>query len=189
MTETDLTEITGVGPARAEKLKNAGFETAEDVATADLDEISEPLGSAAHPEDVRASAIEAAGMDEEEVSGGDVSVERDPRSDTRELAIESPEYAFYLVKGLADEQLRLRRRNEVTKIGPITDLMQRISSQIGDDGLVFRVDLDDLSSLYTAIRNVEDEISGMRGQGEMIGDMRDLRNEIQSLRDDLWPDT
>ncbi|PSP51845.1 50S ribosomal protein L32e, partial [Halobacteriales archaeon QH_3_68_24] len=44
--ERDLTDIGGVGTARAEELRSAGFETVEDLAAADEDDIADVVGNA-----------------------------------------------------------------------------------------------------------------------------------------------
>ena len=43
----DLTLINGVGPATASTLNDAGYETIEDVATADLEDLEEIVGAKA----------------------------------------------------------------------------------------------------------------------------------------------
>jgi len=44
--ERDLTDIAGVGPARAEELREAGYETVEDLAAAGQDDLSDVVGNA-----------------------------------------------------------------------------------------------------------------------------------------------
>lgn len=41
---TEVTDITGIGPAKADTLAENGFETVEDIATADVDELAEVDG-------------------------------------------------------------------------------------------------------------------------------------------------
>jgi large subunit ribosomal protein L32e len=44
--ERELTDIAGVGPARAEELREAGYETVEALAAADQDDLSDAVGNA-----------------------------------------------------------------------------------------------------------------------------------------------
>lgn len=64
----DLTLINGVGPATASTLIDAGYETIEDVATADLDDLEEFVGSKAEAFIAAASELVAAAQEPEEAS-------------------------------------------------------------------------------------------------------------------------
>jgi large subunit ribosomal protein L32e len=44
--DRELTDIAGVGPARAEELREAGYETVEDLAAADQEDLSDVVGNA-----------------------------------------------------------------------------------------------------------------------------------------------
>lgn len=177
MTSSDLTDIEGVGPSRAETLQDAGFDDPEGVASASVDELDGVLGAAANPEEIIDNAAEVAGGNNED------------RSDTRELELPDRDSALYLIKGLVDEKVRLERRNEYEKSDEVSDLVVRLFDDVGPDGGTITVDIDDLSVLYTSVRNIEQEFQGTRGVTDRVGMLRDLRITIQDYRDELWPDT
>jgi len=79
--EMELTDLGGVGPARAEELREAGFETVADLETADQDAIADAVGNAL------AGRI-AAELGDVEISDTDAEV-RDADDDRSESA-ESP---------------------------------------------------------------------------------------------------
>lgn len=193
MTETDLTEISGIGPSRAESLREAGFEYAEDVATAPLSMLEEPLGPSADPEEIRSNALDATADDDVEETtdeeGGASSDGEDPRGKTRTLTIDDRDTAIYLVGGLIDENLRLKMRNKYDEADEIVGLINRMMDEMSEGGGEIDVDLDDLSVLYTSVRNVEQEFQGTRGITDLVGQMRSARVQIQELRSELWPNS
>ena len=92
--ERDLTDIGGVGTARAEELRSAGFETVEDLAAADEDDIADVVGNALAArikadvgglevtEETEAEVeIEEEEKEAEPESDEDVETERRPRID------------------------------------------------------------------------------------------------------------
>lgn len=181
MTETDLEDIDGVGPSYSEALAKAGFETAFDVSDAEYEEIDTVLGGAADVTGIQASAAELVRESEEE--------EINNREATRELDIPSFDVGLYLVKGLVDENIRLKGRNQYEDAEEVSGLVERVLDSLGPDGGSIVVDLDDLSLLYTSARNAEQEFAGMRGLSDQVGTMKSVRKDIQDYRNGMWPDT
>lgn len=185
----ELTDIKGVGPSRAETLVEAGYDSVMVVAEADPDALGEELGASANSEAIITSAQdlvsdEEAGVDE----GEETEDEDDYRSVTRPIEVETRDDSLYLVKGLLDEMLRLHGRNEFDEADEVADLTERVFDEIGQDGGTIRADLDDLSYLYTSIRNIEQEFKQTRGVTDLVGRVKDLRVNIQDARQELWPE-
>lgn len=190
MTEYDLTDISGVGPARAEKLTNAGFGDVESVASADEEDLDDVLSAGADADEIVANARETLlDDDNDEADEDDSSLNADPREKTKTLTIDDAQTARYLYKGLIDDELRLRKQNKVDEADEVVELGDRLLADVGSDGGTIEVDLDDLSRLYTAVRNIEQEFQQTRGITHLVGKLRNARTDIQELRSSLWPDS
>jgi len=129
--ERDLTDIGGVGTARAEELRSAGFETVEDLAAADEDDIADVVGNALAArikadvgdvevdedalEDDEADDEEAETPDDEEADGAAAADEEDEYEDLTDISGVGPSRSEDLeeagfrtvddVRGASQEQL------------------------------------------------------------------------------------
>jgi hypothetical protein len=85
----DLTLINGVGPATASTLNDAGYETIEDVATADLEDLEEIVGAKADAFIASANELIAAEAPEEPTPEPESAPEPEPEPAPEPEAAES----------------------------------------------------------------------------------------------------
>ena len=104
--ERDLTDIGGVGTARAEELRSAGFETVADLAAADEDDIADVVGNAL------AARIKA--------DVGDVEVDEDALEDDEadDEEAETPEAEEADGAAAADEEDEYEELTDISGVGP-----------------------------------------------------------------------
>lgn len=175
---TDLDEISGVGPAYAEELAENGFDSAEDIAQADPDDVDEVLASADGQEIVN-NALD--------LTGGA------PDDDEDEIEVEDDQIAFspgfsetqenHMISALVDEEIKQRKRNHGSTAEQIMDIIDEFKS-----GEPYHVTLDDLSYMYTAASQMESMYRAERGLGgNFAGEIREVKNIVQEQREMNWP--
>lgn len=104
----DLTLINGVGPATASTLNDAGYETIEDVATADLEDLEEIVGAKADAFIASANELIAAEAPEEPTP------EPEPEPAPEPPAAPEPEAAESSFVGVWSSQVNLASSFELT---------------------------------------------------------------------------
>jgi hypothetical protein len=194
---TDLTEIDGVGPARAEDLEDEGYDSAEDVADADPDELDE-LFTSTSGEDLVSSA------QDETVLGDDVEdaaeeSDEDESEDTEEVEAEDDEdpaktetftlepgfddtQEYHLMAALVNEEVKARRTNNAGRLEATQDALAQVRA-----GEPYEFTMAQLSIAYTGTNQLESEYRGTRGLAQFVGGVREIRNVFQNARQQNWP--
>lgn len=198
---SDLSDIDGVGPARAETLQEAGYETIHDVATADEDELDEALGSgatastiieAAQEEDEEEANFEPADETEEveseddeevEVEEDDVEAEPDGDSDDGYRFDLNRNQQNHLLRALVEQEVNARRTNQPGRVEAVLDAIEEVRS-----GEPYDLTEQQLNLMYSGINQLENEYRGLRGISGFTSEVRDARIVIDNARKDAHGD-
>jgi len=171
MTTDELTTIDAIGPAYAQELADAGYESVADVAEADPADI----------DDVLVSADGAQIVDNAQDAGTGADTDADVRLfELTELTMTQHTNALY---AMIDQQTAAVRTNDVSTVSMVDDAIETL---LGDEP--YELTLDQLTQLYTGLSNRESELRSTRGINSYVSDIRELRNEVQELRSSNWPD-
>lgn len=172
---TDLTDIDGVGPAYAEELEDSGYESAEDVADADPDELDDVLASASG-EDLVESATEE--VDDEPATTDDAD-----DSDLISLGELNEDQVNHAIYALVNREINARQTNDRDNVEIVKDAIDELR---GDPPYEFT--LDQLTQLYTGINQHENDLRSRRGIGGFVSEIRNLRTDVQDARSENWPE-
>ena len=121
--ERDLTDIGGVGTARAEELRSAGFETVEDLAAADEDDIADVVGNALAARikaDVGDVEVDEDALEDDEADEADDEEAETPEAEDAEDA-EEADGAATADEGdgaAADEGDEYEELTDISGVGP-----------------------------------------------------------------------
>lgn len=172
---TELTEIDGVGPSYAESLTEQGYDDAEDVAAASPDDIDDADFAALSASDVVDAANELTTDDTEpvEFEADLIDVDIDLDEDQRN----------HLIAALVNEEMRARKTNKSGDVRAVKDAIRQIVD--GDD---LSVTLDQLNAMYRGVSQLESEYRSQRGVGSFVTKIRNLKDELQSIRQENWPE-
>lgn len=177
---TDLTEIDGIGPSYAEELEQAGFESAEDVAAGDADELDAVLDTHSGS-DIKDSASEVAGPQETEF---DTTEDGRGSGEYHEFDYDLDEdQRNHLIKGLVNEEIRARRTNKAVDVEMVKDAIGRVMS---DESL--SLTKEQLDTAYRAMNQLESEYRSQRGVGTFTTKISNLKNALQEARSEAHPD-
>lgn len=185
---TALTDIDGVGPAYAEELEEAGYNTAEDVASADADTVDDVLASADGAELVQSARAVADGessvSDEESDSEPSETSHEDADDDLISFAPDfNVDQRNHLISALVDREINARRTNQG---GKVESIRETIDVFLGEEP--YRLELDQISTAYTAINQHEQDLRSQRGIAGFISEIRAIKNELQEVRSRNWPE-
>lgn len=189
---TDLEEINGIGPGRADTLEEDGYHTAEDVANAKPENIGEIIQAADGGEIVsNAQAI----ADKGDIDGESVDEEEDD-SVEEETEPEEPgdiEVVFdmdlsttqrnHVIGALLNEEIKTRRTNRRDK----RELVQEAVNMFIEGDHPYELTLEQLNTLYRGLNEIESEYRSTRGLSSFVGEIRSVKNEVQELRSENWP--
>jgi len=171
---TELTEIDGVGPSYAEELEESGYESAEDVATTDEEELDGVLDTLSGAELV----ANASGVAETDDS--------DPAKEetyTLEPGF-SVDQENHAINALVSEEINARASNNGDRLeatrGAIIELKE---------GEPYELTLQQISIAYRACNQLESEYRGTRGLSTFVGQMREVTKYFQETRQEHWPDS
>lgn len=202
---TDVTDITGIGPSKADTLAENGFETVEDIATADVDELAAVDGVG----DDRAAefVLDAEGLLDTEEGDEDDEIEEtvdeeafdltpesadedeDPVQEVEETEDDTDETDEpYSVTLSFDSQLQydvlhaalMRHHEDVyTSNQPASDATQDLLDGLGTDGGTYELTEFELNTLHTAIKQTR-----VHYQGENLIDHMDALRSVEQQVDD-----
>ena len=155
-----LTDISGVGDAKAEKLREAGFETVEDLRNATQAEIAEINGIS----DALAARIKAdiGGLEVDEAADAETDEEAEAESESESEGDEEAELeALTDISGVGDSKAELLREAGIETVEDIRELEQEELAEIEGIGnaLATRIkaDVGDLQLAEETDAEVEDE--------------------------------
>jgi len=120
--DRELTDIAGIGPARAEELREAGYETVEDLAAAGQDDLSDVVGNAlaarikADVDDVEVD--EQAGADEESADADDDSDAAVDADDGDDAEADEDDVAETADEADTDEEDEYEELTDISGVGP-----------------------------------------------------------------------
>jgi len=213
---TDTTEIAGIGPDKADRLADAGFESAEDIVAAGWADIAAVEGFAeARSKEIHQKAVDLIGEDDGEGGSespppedvinenqsaddlGDNGAQSDddpagpkgteinssademfPDEKTHEFDMTAYEdVRFHVVGGLADEEVRARKRHDE----PTADMIADMEADVAAGGNLELTE-DEINRLYTALNTVMTEYQGTPGIPELTARMREFKREFESFR-------
>lgn len=173
---TELTDIEGVGPSYAETLHEAGYDSAEDVAGADPDELDALVDTVSGDELVARAQSE-----------GDVDddTDEDPaKTQTYEFSPGlSENQQHHLIAALVEEEIKARRTNDNSRVEVTQDIMAQVR-----DGEPYNLTLQQLSIAYTGTNQLEGRYRGTRGLSNLIAEIREITQVFQEARKENWPD-
>lgn len=170
---TDLTEIDGVGPSYAEELSEAGYESAEDVAEADEDELDKLIGTI-NGSDLRASATDLVG-DQGQSDGQEQSVDDDTVEFDMDL---STDQRNHLIKALVNEEIRARKTNSKSEVESAKEAIEMVIE--GEPPYQFT--RQQLDAGYRSTNQLESEYRSQRGVGSFTTQIRHLNQAFQQAR-------
>lgn len=188
---TEMTEISGVGPSRAEDLHDAGYEDAESVANADPAELDDMFSTLSGEALVDAAQDAVSGDEQDAVDETDTD-EDDESADTDDTAkVEtftfspgfSAEQEYHLMASLVNEEVDARRRNNKDRLTATQDALESVRS-----GEPYEFTLQQLSIGYRAMNQLEAEYRGTRGLSTFVSNVRDIQQFFQDARSENWPD-
>lgn len=180
-TMTQLTEIDGVGPSYAEDLQEAGFDSAEDVASADVEALDALLDTASG-EELKGNASAEVGPED----GTDDDGEAVDPAKTEVFEIDagfSDTQEYHLIAALVNQEVDARRSNSLDRLESVQDALAEVR-----DGAPYELTLNQLSIAYTGVNQLESEYRGVRGLADFVGGIREVRNVFQDARRENWPD-
>jgi nucleotidyltransferase/DNA polymerase involved in DNA repair len=180
---TDLESISGVGPARADDLEAEGYESAEDIAVADPDDLDD-LFDSIDAVDLVERAGDAVHGDEDAVEEDEEQVDEDDGEDTL-VPLDydlTREQRYYLIEALVEEMTRTYQRNDYDYVEVVQDAIDNIIEDGGDAELT----LDQLDDAYRSVSQKKNDVRSKRGTSDLAGDLNDLTNHLQSLRSENW---
>lgn len=201
-----LTDINGVGPTRAERLEEAGYDSIDAIATADNTAIAE---QADVPEDTALEfVVQAQNMLDEEAQSEDESDEGEPETitiddpdelveddDSDEEESDGPEAGdwvrfsydfddsleydtFFKAIQLRREKLRRTNRADTEIFETVLDALRNTTPS---EGVSFKVEeANDLNDIHTAILQQRTEY-----QGNNLIDHMDALQKVQDYLDSL----
>jgi len=175
--ETDLTDITGIGPSYAEQLRDNGYGTVEDVANADVDEIDDVI--ATHDGEGLVENAKVL-LDDSSVEFED-EPEEDVGDERYELDIDmTPTQRNHFIKGMVNEEIRARRTN---KAGDVESATSAIETLV--EGPPYTFTEAQLDTAYRALNQIESEYRSLRGIGSFVTEIRNLCDAVQAKRSEL----
>lgn len=191
MTMTDLTEIDGVGPSYADDLADNGFESAEDVAAADPDDLDGilPTTSGERLVDNAEHAIQPTDNSDDETADTDESDDTGDDADPAKTTYHEFEPDFtedqehHLMAALINEEVKSRRRNNADRLDATREAIATVR-----EGEPYSFTLEQLSIAYTATNQLESEYRGTRGLASFVSEVRAINTFFQSARQEHWPD-
>lgn len=170
---TDLTDINGVGPSYAEELSNNGYESVQDVADADADELDELIATIDGNEVVE-NATALADVDDSDDSG-DEAFEIDPDFDD--------DQERHLIAALVAEEIRRRKTNDLEGRSVVTDAIDQVRA-----GQPYEFTMDQLDATYRAVSQLEKQYRSERGISQFTTKIRNMKTYFQEQRSKYWND-
>lgn len=193
----EITDITGIGPSKADDLEDEGYESVEDIAQADPDNLSDISGIS---EDRALEYMVSAGdllddsEDDEESSGdefdltpdevGEELQEDEEDDEDDEAEAEPEEEPEYTVTVEFDNRLQyhtfhaaiMRYHEDVyTSNQPYSDTMQKILDGLsGTESATYELTGTELNTLHTAVKQARTEY-----QGNNLIDHMDALNVVE----------
>lgn len=185
---TDLTEIGGVGPSYAEDLQEAGYDSAEDVADANGEEIDTIIDTGDGAEIVSNAQDEVTVGDDVDVVEEEADEEdADDNPDTSEYYTFEPgfsdEQEHHLIAALVNEEVNARRRNNAGRLAATQEAIRSVR-----EGEPYEFTLEQLTVAYTATNQLQSEYRGTRGLSNFVSNVREVSQFFQTARQDHWPD-
>jgi len=180
-TMTELTEIDNVGPSYADDLQEAGYDSAEDVASADVEALDGLVGTVSG-EELKENANDEVGP--EDTADGDEQNADPAKTETFEIDpgfSETQEY--HLIAALVNQEVDARRSNSLDRLESVQGALAEVR-----DGAPYNLTLNQLSIAYTGTNQLESEYRGTRGLADFVGGVREVRNVFQDARRSNWPE-
>jgi hypothetical protein len=205
---TDLSDLTGVGPATAEELESEGY-TVADVADADADEIEQYLTPSVDPSETIADAEDATEDTTADTSTATEAVEAatdesgtDSEADSEtdmdeigadEILVEFSEpvdddLMYAIMRAVLDKELDARRTNNFDRHETTMELVDKLARQYEADDPTYAYTFEELNVLYTALNDEQRNLAGTTGISTFSGRVKNARDDVQQVRRDNWPD-
>jgi hypothetical protein len=184
-TQYDLTEIESVGPARADELVAAGYETVPDVANADEDDLDALFDTTSG--EALVSNAQAVVSDSDEsvgvVEGGDASVATDDEQVVTIEDVFTDVQEYYLIAALSERATTARRQNNFGRLEDIESLIASIRT-----GGPYELTAEQIAIAYTAANEKMRDFQSTRGISNLVAEIRDVRDTFQDERRTLSSD-
>lgn len=158
---TDLDDIDGVGPSYAEDLVDAGYESIDDVATADPDDVDGILST----------------MSGDELVENAQALADDAGSSGAVLADVSEDQENHLLRALVEQEVQARRTNNAEQVEVVRDAIATVKA-----GAPYELTDTQLDIAYRGVNQLESEYRSTRGIQGFVGDIHALANELNELR-------
>lgn len=193
---TDVLEIDGVGVQKAANLREEGFETAEDVATAEIDELTtvDGLGEAKATE-VQNTAIDLLDADLSGSDDDDGADEDAIEADGSEEEVERYEVSFsidqqvgyHVVHIVLEEATSQHQSNSFDMRDDAYTVADELMVEIVEsDGETFEPELEltlpELNALYRAVKNGSLDYSSRAGITGMYGTLESVKGDVNEVR-------
>lgn len=206
MTDTELDDLSGVGPSTAEELADDDY-TIEAIADADPDELTDYLAPGIDPEDPISDAVKATEDSESEVTEESESEATDENESEKtesseseddggeelhevdfELIDEHPDLKYAILRSVLDTELDSRRgSNNNDRHETVTELHDRLVDQFESNG-PYQYPFDELTLLYTSLRDEKNKLNQQSGVSRYAGHVKRLSDEVQEVRRENFPD-
>ncbi len=199
-----LQELDGVGPARADELTDAGFDTIAAVAAASAetiaDETSISEGTAeslvADAEDLSGEETLDTDVEIEEVTGDETDepteVVDDNNTDTSEDTVtveltDNDEDILHVLHIVLEEATSQRQSSNRLMQQATYDVAEQLAAQIASDTETYTVsgDRDELNALYRALSSGEHDYAGRAGIPSLYGRFRSMKEDVNDARSEL----
>lgn len=179
---SDLTDIDSVGGDTADRLRDAGFDSVDDVATATVDDLATVSGigtQSARTISENAGQLADSGDDQiDDDTGGDNGDE--PERFPVELDLGTVQ-RDHTIAALLDEEVAMRRRNRSETVDSIRDIRDRLDE--GDD---LDLTLNQLGIFYRALARRVDEYRSDT-LSDLADDLAEVRDSVREHRVEHWP--
>jgi len=191
MTETELEDITGVGPAVAEALETAGLLTVEDVAQAteaELEAVGEYVGTPT------ADLISLAAPAQELLDAHAATPETEstettvPDAPTSTLTVDAQTYRHFL-HGLLEFRVQAEQRTEIDDKQRADALIEQFIEAGPVDAatdISFTADMAGLNILDRAASAMLGDLRARSGTIAGWGELGDLISDVNDLRRENW---
>lgn len=187
---TDITEIAGIGPATADDLEEAGFESAEDIAAASWSDIAAVEGFAeSRSKEIHEKATDLVSTEREQdgdpTSGhqdtddADETEVDDAESDAYEVDVPDADIMAHVQGALGDEEVRMLKRHNLDAVEAITDIQAAFRTADGD---TVELSEEQVNHLYTATNTLKQDYVGERGIETLADDVRDYAEHVDGVR-------
>lgn len=181
---TEISDIEGVGPAYAETLTSAGYDSAEAIADENSDELDGLIDTVSGGV-LKERAEEAAEL-EETVDSDEETEETESDTDDGPFTLE-PDFSVdqenYLMYALLNESTQARRRSNGDRFEAAQEAIEDVKS-----GEPYEFTREQLNIAYTATNQLESEHRQTRGLSDLTGEMREMVTYFKEKRQEHWPD-